>query len=63
MKVEKYYDVGCDFCGRHLSTDFYAGFFTKREWALREAKRIGFRTRQGQNICPDCLEERRKNNE
>lgn len=55
MKVDRYYDVQCDHCGRNLSTDYHLGFFTSRDTAIKVAKRIGFKTdKNNQNICPCC---------
>jgi len=55
MKIEKYYDVGCYYCGGHMSTDYFTGMLNTRTQAEKKAKEIGFRVRNGQNICPDCL--------
>ena len=44
MKVDRYYDVQCDHCGKSLSTDYHLGFFTSRDTAIKVAKRIGFKT-------------------
>ncbi len=59
MKIERWHDVKCNFCGRYLSTDFMCGMQPKREWAEQLAKKKGFKTRNGQNICPVCLEEKK----
>lgn len=55
VKVDRYYDVGCGFCGRHLSTDFETGLFETRKQAEMRAKQIGFKTKNKKNICPECL--------
>ena len=54
MKIEKWYDVRCEICGRYLSTDYEAGMQRTRETALKEAKEVGFKTKQGKNVCPCC---------
>ena len=43
MKVEKWYDIGCMKCGKHLSTDFHYGMRSTRESALKCAKECGFK--------------------
>lgn len=58
IKVDKYYDVACDFCGRHLSTDFQTGLLISKKEAELTAKRIGFKTRHKKNICPKCRGEK-----
>lgn len=55
MKVERWYDICCDYCGRHLSTDFNTGMLTSREEALQYAKKKGFRQMKGETLCPHCL--------
>ena len=61
MRVEKWYDVCCDGCGRHLSTDFGCGMLTSREEAIMYAKRNGFRDIKGKTYCPSCVSEVKKN--
>ena len=61
IKVDHYYDVSCEYCGRHMSTDFEQyGMATSSKQANAWAKNIGFRTKKGKNICPQCLEELKK---
>lgn len=43
MKPEKYYDLKCDICGRHLSTDFGTGMFSSRKTCLKTAKILKFK--------------------
>ena len=54
MKVDKYYDVGCDVCGRHLSTDWKYGMFASAKEARQFAKGEGFTEYNGLNVCPSC---------
>lgn len=54
MKVDKYYDVGCNICGRHLSTDFKCGMAETPAQARVWAKQVGFTSK---NICPICVVE------
>ena len=55
MKIEAYYDVGCSYCGGHMSTDYFTGMFLTRKQAEFKAKELGFCMRNGKNICPECL--------
>lgn len=61
LKIDRYYDVSCDYCGRNMSTDFEKnGMALSSKQAQAWARRIGFRTKQGKNICPLCLKELEK---
>lgn len=55
MKVERWYDIGCMKCGKHLSTDFNYGMRTTREDALKCAKECGFKDVDGITVCPECI--------
>lgn len=56
LKVEKYYDIGCSKCGRHISTDFSRGMYRNIETIRKLAKSDGWTTDSitGENICPIC---------
>lgn len=55
LTVDTYYDIACDFCARHLSTDFEAdGMAPTKNEARRWAKMRGFTIVNGKNCCPDC---------
>lgn len=54
MKPEKYYDLKCDVCGRHLSTDFNTGMFSSREECLKTAKIMKFKDTILGTTCPIC---------
>ena len=56
LRTEAYYDVGCAYCGKHLSTDYHRGMFNTRVEAAWFAKHDGFRTVDGRNACPECVE-------
>lgn len=60
INIDKYYDVGCEFCGKHLSTDYQTGLFDTRKQAETRAKQIGFKTKDKKNICPECSRANRK---
>ena len=60
MKTERYYDVGCNECGRHLSTDFSAGMLPTRVAAEHRAKKEGFRVVDGHTLCPLCVANAKK---
>lgn len=54
MKPERYYDLKCDICGRHMSTDFNTGMLYSREDCLKTAKAIGFKDTILGTACPIC---------
>ena len=54
MRIERYYDVGCDYCGRRLSSDFNWGLCESSREAESAAKFVGFSTQKALNICPCC---------
>lgn len=54
MKIDRYYDVQCDYCGNRLSTDFDWGLCESSRQAESSARFVGFRTKKGKNICPCC---------
>lgn len=55
MKVEKYYDVGCEECGFHLSTDYHRGLAQSRVRAVKWAVQEGFKVVDGRTLCPGCV--------
>lgn len=56
LKTDRYYDVGCDYCGKHMSTDYGLGMAETPNQARSWAKEIGFKTKYNKNICPECLQ-------
>lgn len=58
IKIDKYYDVQCDYCAKFMSTDYELGMAPTRKEAIMWAKNLGFRTRNGKNICPECLKDK-----
>lgn len=63
IKIEKYFDVGCDRCGRHRSTDYSKGMEYSARIIRREAKREGWRFSNltSETLCPECAEAELKN--
>lgn len=61
IKVERWYDIKCDFCGRHLSSDFGVGMLRDREETIRIAKAEGFKKDKFRKmvLCPICVNEKR----
>lgn len=57
IKTEKYYDVGCDICAKHLSTDFTTGMAPSVTEARLWAKEKGFKSVKGYNLCVECYGE------
>lgn len=60
IKIERYYDVGCDICAKHLSTDFGTGMYPTADEIRNVAKEIGFKIINNQNMCPECYGKYRK---
>lgn len=54
LKIDKYFDVCCDICSRHRSTDFYLGWETNLKRLRSIALNEGWTFTNGQNICPIC---------
>lgn len=54
IRVDRYYDVTCCWCGRSLSSDFECGMAPSlplaRKWALEK----GFTVQNGLTVCPFC---------
>lgn len=55
MKIEIYYDIRCDKCGAHFSTDFDHGMETNKRKLKEVAKTEGWKYINKQNICPNCV--------
>ena len=55
MKVDKYYDIGCEECGSHLSTDFSRGMAPSRIIAVKWALQEKFNVVDGKTLCPHCI--------
>ena len=60
MNIETWYDIGCDICGRHRSTDFERGLATTKKGLSEKAKIEGWRFIDNKNICPVCAKERER---
>ena len=54
MKTERYYDIKCDICGRHLSSDYRMEMQPSREDCIRLARSIGFKDTILGTACPFC---------
>lgn len=55
MKTDIYYDIGCDLCSKHMSTDYNMGMAETKKEAVSWAKKSGWKTVDGKNVCPICL--------
>ena len=62
MKTEKYYDVRCEECGFHLSTDYHRGMSQSRVQAVKWAFIEGFKVVDGKTLCPDCIRNLKEKN-
>lgn len=57
IKIETYYDVGCDECGRHRSSDFNQCEMEINKTRLRKfAKAEGWTYNKtiDKTLCPEC---------
>ena len=60
IRIDTYYDVTCDFCGKPYSTDYEKamGFMTK-DYHLADfretVKADGWKCLNGKNCCPNCV--------
>ena len=56
IKIEKYFDVGCNRCSKHRSTDYSKGLEYSIKIIRREAKREGWKFSKltGETLCPEC---------
>ena len=61
MRVERYYDICCDGCYRHLSSDFNRGFAYERSQCIQWAKEEGFKEIGTKVFCPYCVEKIKSN--
>ena len=61
MNIETWFDIGCDVCGRHWSTDFHHGFEERRKGLSAKARQEGWKFKNGKNICPLCVREGKEN--
>ncbi|MGE4354206.1 MAG: hypothetical protein AB7D36_09000 [Oscillospiraceae bacterium] len=57
MRIETYYDLGCDSCGSHRSTDFSKGMPYLKSDIIKMAPKEGWRysRRKNVNYCPNCV--------
>lgn len=74
IRIDAYYDVTCDECGRSWSTDFDAragrmadrtgdggmGMASSRQLLSRMAYASGWKCVRGRTLCPDCARTTRK---
>ena len=55
MRIQAYYDIQCDECGRFRSTDYQAGMETNSKRLKALAEREGWTYIRGKgNRCPVC---------
>lgn len=69
IRIDAYYDVTCDACGRSWSTDFNAragrmatltgdggmGMALSRSGLSKAAYAYGWKCVRGRTLCPDCV--------
>lgn len=66
IKIDTYYDITCQNCGKSWSTDFNAntkqmtdggmGMATSKQWLSKTAYKAGWKCKNGQTLCPECVE-------
>lgn len=55
IRIDAYYDITCDKCGRSWSTDFEMGMATNKEYLRRDARAAGWnRNKRGDTLCREC---------
>ena len=54
FKLDTYYDLTCEYCGRTRSKDFNCGTNPNKEDLLRNAAEDGWKIIDGKNTCPIC---------
>ena len=54
LRIDRYYDLTCDSCGRSRSTDFDMGMSMNKESCLKCATNEGWREVNGKTVCPEC---------
>lgn len=61
MKIQNWYDVECDICGKHLC-DFHSDMQRTKKLAIEHAKSHGWKydKENNRNICAECIELKRK---
>lgn len=57
LKVDKYYDVQCDYCGKNRSSDFEWGLAMSIKELRKLARLEGwtYNKKDEKNICPECI--------
>lgn len=68
IRIDTYYDITCDNCGRSWSTDFNAnngkmnylgdggmGMATDKAFLSKVAYHSGWKCCKGKTLCPECL--------
>lgn len=72
IRIDTYYDITCDCCGRSWSTDFNVnegrmsrfrdggmGMEMDKKLLSKMAYSSGWKCKAGRTLCPDCLKDRR----
>lgn len=65
IRIDTYFDISCDSCGKSWSTDFNAntnsmtdggmGMATSKQWLSKAAYRSGWKCKNGKTLCPECV--------
>lgn len=65
IRIDAYYDITCDECGRSWSTDFNynersmncggMGMAVDKKFLIKAAYKSGWKYKNGKTLCPECL--------
>lgn len=55
IKIDTYYDITCDRCGKSRSTDYNLGMLTCKKELQKYAYAEGWKCKNGVTMCPDCV--------
>ena len=61
IKIDTYYDITCQNCGFSRSTDFGKGFDMNKQRITRLAYEEGWKCKNGQTLCPECVNRKKVN--
>lgn len=63
LKIDRFYDLSCDICGRWWSTDYDGGpgMAPSREYLEKAATKAGWHRSKDKNVCPECYKTMKEN--
>jgi hypothetical protein len=54
LSIDTYYDITCDICCKHRSTDYGMGMSTSKTALYKWATAEGWKVKNNKTLCPDC---------